>query len=569
MLPVDLKKTYMAAPFKIRNADEYDLDNILDLFIDPTDGLAGPFDFSNSVIKGRMGSGKTMYLRANYAYYLYTLIPCLIEGESLVLPVYIKLSDFQNIQSSEKIYNEILVKIIEEIACVYKHLQSSTELARLHTGVKNLAGVWDTNSDYIKIAEKLKTLTAKEYVEKISKGFAVQGSVSNKFLSACQGYEKSVVNEIKHNTTPSFKDVVDACSNLIAAFDGKLLLLLDEVGSINKTFFKKSRNGTSYFETLMNQLRTLPYVRTKIAVYPHSASDILRETRYGDAIELECDFEGNNVLYAAFMEKTVSLIERYIQKATGTQNKIEDVFQVSIDDQELVIQLINASKGNMRRLVHLLDMSMNEAFIRCNGEGRVSMLDVFSALRKQGEMMENKYTNSEKAFLASIAGLCKKRSTYKFIYPNKSAQLSKYTTLSEEYNIINIQQVGVGRKGSVYAFDYAYCVYKDIPTHYVKDSEKIDKTRNSIFGEPITRVAQLSDELINQSTIRGKIEGVVEFWKEGTGGFVKGSDGKSYFFTIDLVIQSDKNKKIHVGSKLLFLASTIQDGPMASEIEVL
>ena len=119
--------------------------------------------------------------------------------------------------------------------------------------------------------------------------------------------------------------------------------------------------------------------------------------------------------------------------------------------------------------------------------------------------------------------------------------------MSEEYNIINVQQVGAGRKGNIYAFDYAYCVYRDLPTHYVKDSEKIDKTRNSLTGESISRVAQLSDELINQSNIRGKIEGVVEFWKDGAGGMVKGNDGKSYFVSKDFVIQSDKKKKIHIG----------------------
>ena len=64
----------------------------------------------------------------------------------------------------------------------------------------------------------------------------------------------------------------------------------------------------------MNQLRTLSFVRTKIAVYPHSYSDILNETRYGDTIELVCDLSNDN-LYDSFISKTVSLIERYIEKS--------------------------------------------------------------------------------------------------------------------------------------------------------------------------------------------------------------------------------------------------------------
>lgn len=69
-----LSQIYYSRPFRTRNADEFDLENILDLFIDPTDGLIGPFDFANVIVKGKMGSGKTMYLRANYAYYLHTLV---------------------------------------------------------------------------------------------------------------------------------------------------------------------------------------------------------------------------------------------------------------------------------------------------------------------------------------------------------------------------------------------------------------------------------------------------------------------------------------------------------------
>ena len=116
----ELEKVYNSRPFKIRNADEFDIENILDLFIDPTDGLNSPFDFTNSIIKGKMGSGKTMYLRANHAYYLYTLVPCLNENEEIILPVYIKLSSFSNIQKPE--YWLILLKKSPAFASTSNHL---------------------------------------------------------------------------------------------------------------------------------------------------------------------------------------------------------------------------------------------------------------------------------------------------------------------------------------------------------------------------------------------------------------------------------------------------------------
>jgi hypothetical protein len=89
-----VKELYLSRPFKVRNADEYELTNILNLFVSPLDGLNTPFDFENTIVKGRMGSGKTMYLRANHAFYLFGLVPSLLEQSSeLILPVLIRLSE--------------------------------------------------------------------------------------------------------------------------------------------------------------------------------------------------------------------------------------------------------------------------------------------------------------------------------------------------------------------------------------------------------------------------------------------------------------------------------------------
>lgn len=571
MTSVELQKVYVSRPFKTRNADEYDLSNILDLFIDPTDGLIGPFEYSNSIIKGKMGSGKTMYLRANYAYFLYTLVPCLMEQQPIILPVYIKLSDFQNIHDPEKLYYAIIIKIIEEIVSICRHLQSSKELARLHTGAKTLSGLWSSDDTFFDVLKDLKTLTAEEYVERVSNGFATNGSATASFLSLYAQYETNTVTEIKRHDKPSFQNIVDACEKLLTPFNGNLLLLFDEIGSISKSFFRSSDDGDSYFETLMNQLRTLPYVRTKLAIYPHSYSDILKETRYGDVVELECDITSNNNLYYAFLTRTVSLIERYVKKASGLVCSAESIFDIAANNQLIIEQFINASEGNMRRLVHLLDSTMNIAYVRCNGKEKVSLEDVINALRKQGEEMESQYQDMDKNFLISLSKVCKNRSTYNFSFPNKSALIGKYTNTSSEYNVVHVKQMGAGRQGTIYSFDYAYCVYRDIPTHYVKDSEKIDRTRSTLTGEAIKRVAQLTDELLFQADIRGKIEGYITFLGDGNrSGFVTDSNGTQYYISMDLVIASDKKKRFHNGDRVRFLPQKISsDSFMAVEVEIL
>lgn len=79
--------------------------------------------------------------------------------------------------------------------------------------------------------------------------------------------------------------------------------MFDEIGSINKLFFKNDENGDSYFEILMNQLRTISNIRTKLAVYPNTSSDILKETRYGDVVALECDAINHPELYSSYSIK--------------------------------------------------------------------------------------------------------------------------------------------------------------------------------------------------------------------------------------------------------------------------
>lgn len=133
-----MREIFEARPFKTRNADEFDLNDILNLFVSPVDGLATPFDYENTILKGRMGSGKTMYLRANYAYHLYRLVPSLIDNEGLVLPVFIQLNTFQHLTDPEEIYGAIIIRLVEELSSIYLQLQNVEELARIHSGASHL-----------------------------------------------------------------------------------------------------------------------------------------------------------------------------------------------------------------------------------------------------------------------------------------------------------------------------------------------------------------------------------------------------------------------------------------------
>ena len=573
METTNLYDIYISRPFITRNADEYDLENVLDLFVDPTDGLSGPFDFSNSIIKGKMGSGKTMYLRANYAYYLYTLVPCLLDDSEIILPAYIKLSDFQHLHDPQEIYCSILIKIIEEIVYAINHLKSADELARLHKGACSINGLWTTDEVLSDILIKLKTYNCEDYVKTVSNGLSVKGTLAAKFANVCSDYSKNEIVQIKEKGTPTFEDVVHTCEKLILPFKGKLLLLFDEVGSIDKRFFNKTKNNDSLFETLMNQLRTLSYIRTKLAIYPKTQSDILRETRYGDVVSLEENINLDTEKYTAFISKTTSLIEKYIEKSSGQKINTEELFDISVENQSMLEQLINASDGNMRRLVHLLDLAMNESFKRHGGKDKVSFDDVINALKRQGESLESNTSEKNKVLLDNIINVCKARKTFKFTFPNKSNTIDKFTSNSNEYNIIYVLESGNGRKSTLYAFDYAFCVYKDIPTHYIKNTNKVDKTRSFKTGDVISKTTKLDDDLLLQSNIPGKILGVVTYMGTSNAsgsGFITGVDGIQYYFSISNIIQSDRKKELYLNCEVRFNPVQMsKDLLVASNIELI
>lgn len=566
---MNIAQVILSLPFKTRNADEFVDENILSLFVDPTDGVAGPFDYRNEIIKGKMGTGKTMYLRANYIYHLSILVPQMIEREPLILPLYIKLSDFQNLHEPGKIYDQIIIRLIQEILNTCEKLQSANELVNLHNGFQNnVVGMWFNRVSQNAIVEKLNEITAEEYTRQVSTELSTQGTVGHNFLTACTQYEKTNFIELKKKEDPQIADFVFAYETLLRQIDCKLLILLDEVGSIDKSFFEE-HGGASFFETLMNQLRTLDFVRTKIAVYPHTFADVLTETRYGDVILLEDDIYSPDG-YKAFLNKTISIVEKYVGVVASDFESIESLFAVDKSNMQMLEQIIYASDGNMRRLVQLLDATLNECYKRCEGKERAVLADALAAIKNQARQMEQLYFGTDLDFLRTLTAVCKKRSAYRFMFPKKSPILLKYINKSSEYNILKIKEVGTGRRGTTYWFDYSYCVYADIPTHYQFNSERIARSRSNVEGDWITTVTRITDELLVQANLPGKVDGSIYYVNaQKTFGFISDGSRDDYFFMTGSIIESDRDAQLMCGRKVRFSPVTFNNTVSAYEIELL
>lgn len=564
-----MENVFRSRPFKIRNADEYDVTNVLGLFVSPINGLATPFDYENSIIKGRMGSGKTMYLRANHAYYLSALVPSLIyKHDEVILPVFIRLNDFQHIKEPSEIYRAIIIKVIEELTSIYLHLEDMKHLAAIQSGIKHLP---DSLLGAHKLASSIKLLAqlgSEEYIERVTNELGLKGGLKPKFLELSAEYKNINFTELKKKPNPGIKDIEECYKNLLEEQEGKILLLIDEAGSLDKSFFKEN-DDSCFFEILMNQFRTSSFIRTKIAVYPNSYSDMLTETRYGDAVILEDDVK-NQAGFDVFRDRTVNMIENYLNPNSYEEATISvsDIFDLTTTDNtgDAIEQIIYASNGNMRRMMQLLDLTMETAFIESNGPTLINKEHALKTLCKHAQKAEAEYPSQDLDLLNSLSEVCKARSAFKFKFPNVS--LYKYTNRSEEFNLVNVVQLGSGRRATVYEFDYAYSVFKEIPTHRMTDSEKVNHSRTNVNGRWLDREATISDEIILHAALPGKIEGVIEYMQDNAG-FIVCDQGQQYFFRANDVIEADKSKPIHKSKRIRFYPSMFQDTKMAVLLEVL
>jgi hypothetical protein len=209
---------------------------------------------------------------------------------------------------------------------------------------------------------------------------------------------------------------------------------------------------------------------------------------------------------------------------------------------------------------------MIEAYQENGCAQKITKEHAISALKKHASNTASSLTELDNDFLENLISVCKSRQTYKFQYPN--VPLYKYTSRSSEYNLINVNELGTGRRPTTYSFDYAYCVLKEIPTHRMKDSEKICQERSNETGRWLSRVASINQELIDHASLPGKKDGQFDYIKDNSG-FIISDENEQFFFSTNGIIESDKNKPLMVGKRVRFYPTNLGDSKMAVNIEIL
>lgn len=508
-------------PFLVSSAENLEDAEILRLFVaDPQSSLAA-FSFNvNNIIRGIYGSGKTMCLRAVEAFAFSQVIVDLIEtGHTPVIPVRVNLSEIGHISDSDEIYRAIVLRVFRSIISIghtiQRYVSSDTWFPTFRDWRDKLtrSGIYAQDDRYARLSA---TTVSTQARASFKAGGKFPGAEFIKVVAE-RGQESTITTSPK----PSIVDISDFHEKSLSRYCDRLLLLFDEVGSLQPGFFVTKGNAPSAYETLMNQLRTNGNVYYKVCVYPGHYSDTLQESRYGTRINLDYSMTDRRAL-GTYVNLCRNIMSRYIRAVQddGDQRRLQDF----LDDGDVtdaidsphncgkgngsaLEQLCYASGGVLRRLFTLTSKAMLMASRDEAGSPFVGRTLVFKCLGAFGAELVNRHSMSERNQVASIADACRRADTYRFRSEiDPQSLLKPFLSKTQQDSILSVAEHARGPSGTVYEFDYGYCIANDLPTHRHRGSRNPCRARTGGHAEWIDDVADLTDEVLRLSGLtRGLI----------------------------------------------------------------
>lgn len=526
-------------PFLFYSAENLGDSDILRLFVaDPASSLAA-FSFNvNNIIRGTYGCGKTMCLRAVEAFAVSQLIVDLLDNRrTAVLPVRINVSDIAHLTDSDHIYSAIIHSVFQALAALGRRIQKYVS-----------DGGWFTSFGDWRTALSKSGIFARDARYEHSNGADLEERARRSLSDSSNSLSRLVQDLLDAGRRENYLAVADINkfhSEKLNGYCERVLLLIDEVGSLAPAFFVTKGPAPSSYEVLMNQLRTSQHVYYKLCVYPGHYSDTLQESRYGTRISLDYSVRDTQALrrYQAICRDVLSRYIRSVQYEGDTRN-LTDFIREAPEDHvanaaydcpagggSALEQLCIGSQGGMRRLFTLAGKAMVTA------AGHFSPLVdrsvVFDQLAAFGGELLERHTTSEHNQITAITEVCRQARTYLFSSEIETQSLLKpFLSKTQQDSVLSLSEHTTGRL--VYEFDYAYCVAYGLETH-VHDSRENCNARTLAHATWTNEVADVTEAVLRLS---GLTRGVVAkyFIDKGYGFIIYDSNEEEVFFHVNDVI---------------------------------
>ncbi len=512
-----------ANPFKNISAEDINDEDILEVFIFNEELYLDVFNVNNSIVRGEKGTGKTMLLKAIYNFYNYKAVVDIKQEKKIkCMPIYVNLAHFSQIDNKNELYRRLILKIIEEFFLAHRKIQdlnfNENWFVKLTSWIKEIFKDDDLERNF-------QMMTAEEVKEVFGNKSISEFTMGQKLLSASMKLEENYTAEIKRDQYVGVTSIQEMFQKYLSEICDSVLIIFDEVSSLDKTFFKGDAESESMYIKFLNQLRTTPGIYYKVSIYPHHYSDVLEETRYGKSINLNFNVYNEDHMPSnrKLIKKTIMSYVNAYKMDKQSYEKLEtfvDVLNVSDEEYnemftgndsenlgDSIEQIVFGSRGSYRRIMQICSESFNlVAKESANGDLFVTKEIVLKVLSSMGRDMMEKFSPEEQQKISNIAKVCRKRTRYKFNYPYNSLEMGKLLNKGSQDNILYLEKEGKGRAAAAYEFDYSFCVYADLTTHLLRHVERGAKSRSFSNGKLNTRTAKVTADDINAlDGVRGSI----------------------------------------------------------------
>jgi cold shock CspA family protein len=428
-------------------------------------------------------------------------------------------------------------------------------------------------------------LSADAVTKRVSDVFKTEGSVGSDWLKGLSAaYEKTYETELVKKPNPGILDLEQIFQSSFSNICDRLLILIDEVDRLPNIAFAKSKDEPySVYETLFNQLRTSNFLFYKVAVYPNTeSSNQVEGSRIGTRIKLGFNIKDEDE-FASARDFSYRILKSYLSFCTKKNIDPAKYFMLKyikepkkyskrvkrVDHQkygDALEQLVFGSNGVVRRLIKLAGDSMIEAIKKERQELIVTKYDVFDAMRIFGKELIERLQETERVLVDRVSYYCLSQKVFRFRVPGSEERFYSIYDRAKQDNLLN-PILDQDRRGLnyIFEFDYCFCLYRNIPTHYFLNAEIVNKSRSVVNGKWIVSPTDIPSSIIN---LDAKMEGTILKYDPSKGwGFISYLPNQNLFFHKVNVVDLS-NKTIEKEVKVSFRLGRNYEGQCAVDIEL-
>lgn len=438
-------------PFAVSNAEKISIEMISKLFVQDEERHRSALRLSgDAIIRGSRGSGKTMCLR------------------------------YLDWFGQDEFHRAVTDRKIAECFPVF------INLGQLH--------VADVDGNINAITKSAETMIVEQTIDSLDK--VCDNLQLAEFRDAMHRF-KQRLSILKNQEGSRIAQLGKSISEHLSRYFDHILLLIDEIAPIfPKVFFQDAQNG---YGRWMNSIRNSGPFNTRIAVYPNDVADTLNEERFGTVVNLEFNPRENKD-YEAFRRYAIRIFDQYLLSVAANRSTPPSIHAIlelaNAPYGDGLEQLLYASNGSSRRLVRLFEKCVTH---RCGKpqDGPIVKEKVLEVIQEFSENLLSGYSTTEQQLANSLAKACKKAGTFRFRCPGISDLVRRICMSREETNLVALVEAGSGTRATTYEFNYPYCIQVGIPTHHVKDTQRIHHDRDLTQGEWIQRITGLDKEQLD------------------------------------------------------------------------